>query len=107
MDMILRLLSVSAALSSLLLMLVILLQEPKGGGLAAALGGSGMDAIGANVGQVNRFTTWAAGVWIGACLLHALWQPVGVSTAKSTEAGVKAPPTGPNEGGGGGNEPPK
>lgn len=77
MTFILGLLTVIAVLASVLLMFVILLQEPKGGGLAAALGGSGMDAIGANVGQVNRFTAWVAGVWIFACLLHAVIQPVG------------------------------
>ena len=85
---ILGLLAVVAVLASLLLMFVILLQEPKGGGLAAALGGSGMDAIGANVGQVNRFTSTVAGIWIGACLLLSILQPVGVNF------GEKAPGTG-------------
>jgi len=82
-------LAVVAVVSSVLLMFVILLQEPKGGGLAAALGGSGMDAIGANVGQVNRFTTWVAGIWIGTCLLHAVLQPVGVSLSA---AAAETPP---------------
>jgi protein translocase SecG subunit len=88
-------------------MFVILLQEPKGGGLAAALGGSGMDAIGANVGQVNRFTSWVAGIWIGACLLHAILQPSGARiTAPSDkpnapgETSVEAP-TPPEDAGGG------
>ena len=78
------LLAVIAVISSILLMFIVLLQEPKGGGLAAALGGSGMDAIGANVGSVNRFTSWIAGVWIGACLLHAVLQPTGASLAGAT-----------------------
>lgn len=77
MTFVLGLLAVTAVVSSILLMFVILLQEPKGGGLAAALGGSGMDAIGANVGQVNRFTMWVAGIWIGACLLHGVMQRAG------------------------------
>lgn len=79
MGFILGLLLVVAALSSVLLMFVILLQEPKGGGLAAALGGSGMDAIGANVGQVNRFTSWVAGVWIASCFLAAVIHRTGAT----------------------------
>ena len=92
MTFLLGLLAVVAVLASILLMFVILLQEPKGGGLAAALGGSGMDAIGANVGQVNRFTSWVAGIWIGACLLHAVLQPVGADLA-----GAGAPKNAPGE----------
>ena len=92
MTFILGLLAVVAVLSSILLLFVILLQEPKGGGLAAALGGSGMDAIGANVGQVNRFTSWVAGIWIGACLLHAVFQPVGANLS-----GANAPKNAPGE----------
>ena len=95
MGFVLGLLAVTAVITSILLMFVILLQEPKGGGLAAALGGSGMDAIGANVGQVNRFTSWVAGIWIGACLLHAILQPVGASlssaVAPSPDDGANAP----------------
>src|SRR5437870_542575 len=64
-------LSVVAVLSSVLLMFVVLLQEPKGGGLAAALGGSGMEAIGPAVGGVNRFTAWVAGVWMVSCFVHS------------------------------------
>lgn len=115
MQFILGLLAVVAVLSSILLMFVILLQEPKGGGLAAALGGSGMDAIGANVGQVNRFTTTVAGIWIGACLLHSILQPVGVDYEKAATTGQKpgdtpaaeAPPEKPTEPGGEAPEPPK
>jgi preprotein translocase subunit SecG len=102
MTFIVGLLGVVAVLSSVLLMFVVLLQEPKGGGLAAALGGSGMDAIGANVGQVNRFTSWVAGIWIGACLLHAVLQPVGANIAAAAGTGsdgsgpaVDAPPEKP------------
>lgn len=72
MDFILGLLAVSAVVLSLVLTVVILLQEPKGGGLAAALGGSGMEAIGVNTGSVNRFTMTLAGIWIVICLFHAI-----------------------------------
>lgn len=103
MGFVVNLLAVVAVLSSVLLMFVILLQEPKGGGLAAALGGSGMDAIGANVGSVNRFTSWVAGIWIGACLLHAMFQPVGANLAEAGkpvppgETAVDKPPTPPEQ----------
>ena len=108
MTFLLGLLTVVAIITSILLMFVILLQEPKGGGLAAALGGSGMDAIGANVGQVNRFTSTIAGIWIGACLLHSILQPVGVDYEKSATTGqkpgdvpaVESPPEKPVEPGG-------
>ena len=72
MGFVLGLLSVIAVLSSVLLIFIILLQEPKGGGIAAALGGSGMEAIGPSVGGVNRFTSWIAAVWMVACFVHAL-----------------------------------
>jgi preprotein translocase subunit SecG len=103
MTFVLGLLGVIAFLASFLLMFVILLQEPKGGGLASALGGSGMDAIGANVGSVNRFTSWVAGVWIGACLLLAVLQPVG---ADITQAGPSVTPPADAPGGGGTPVPP-
>ena len=91
--------AVVAVLSSLLLVLVILIQEPKGGGIAAALGGSGMEALGVATGGVNKFTSWVAGIWIGACLLHAVMQPAG---ATFTSAPDKTDPvTVPaNDGGG-------
>lgn len=105
MTFLLGLLGVVAFLASLLLMFVILLQEPKGGGLAAALGGSGMDAIGANVGSVNRFTSWVAGIWIGACLVLAVLQPVGANLTGGPAAVSPLPgetqPGGGTEGGGG------
>lgn len=72
MQFILGLLAVIAVVASVILMVVILLQEPKGGGLAAALGGSGMEAIGVNTGSVNKFTSTVAAIWIVACLAHAL-----------------------------------
>ncbi|MCG3134460.1 MAG: hypothetical protein HMLKMBBP_01766 [Planctomycetes bacterium] len=84
MTFILGLLSVVAVVACLLLMFVILLQEPKGGGLAAALGGSGMEALGSNAGAVNRFTCWVAGIWIAACLIHALAQPPGAVVGEGT-----------------------
>ncbi len=68
------LLLVIAVLSCILLLVVILLQEPKGGGLAAALGGSGMEAIGVSVGGVNRFTGTVAAFWMVACFLLAVLQ---------------------------------
>ncbi len=72
---VLGLLAVTAVVSSLVLLVVILLQEPKGGGIAAALGGSGMEAIGVATGSVNKFTSWVAGIWVGACFLHAVLMP--------------------------------
>ena len=66
------LLAVIAFLASVLLMIVVLLQEPKGGGIAAALGGSGMEAVGVNTGSVNKFTSWVAAIWVVACLLHSM-----------------------------------
>lgn len=108
----LGLLAVIAVLSSLLLMFVILLQEPKGGGIASALGGSGMEALGVATGGVNRFTCWVAAVWIGACLLHAIFQPVGANLrdelvpAKTDSADKTAPGGGDSAAPGGGNETP-
>jgi protein translocase SecG subunit len=72
MPFVLGLLAVIAVLSSVVLIFIILLQEPKGGGIAAALGGSGMEAIGPATGGVNRFTSWTAGIWMSACFLHAV-----------------------------------
>jgi preprotein translocase subunit SecG len=72
MPFVLGLLTVVAVLASILLAFVVLLQEPKGGGIAAALGGSGMEAIGPATGGVNRFTTWVAAIWMTACFLHAI-----------------------------------
>ena len=82
MDFILGLLSVSAVVTAVLLMVVILLQEPKGGGLAAALGGSGMEAIGVNTGSVNKFTSTVATIWIITCLAHAILMDTGPSVSK-------------------------
>jgi len=81
MTFLLGLLSVVAVISSILLIFVVLLQEPKGGGIAAALGGSGMEAIGPAVGGVNRFTQWVAGVWMVTCFLHSIWMRPAVSLA--------------------------
>jgi len=80
MQFILGLLAVTAVVTSVLLMVVILLQEPKGGGLAAALGGSGMEAIGVNTGSVNKFTSTVAVIWIVACLAHAILMDGGPTT---------------------------
>lgn len=108
----LGLLAVVAVLSSLLLMFVILLQEPKGGGIASALGGSGMEALGVATGGVNRFTCWVAAVWIGACLLHAIFQPVGANLRneivppKTDSADKAAPGGGDSAAPGGGNQTP-
>lgn len=106
MTFVLGLLAVIAVLASILLMFVILLQEPKGGGIASALGGSGMEAVGVHVGSVNRFTSWVAGIWIGACLLHAILQPVGADLTSAgaapkteTSNGIDAPKDGGPAGG--------
>jgi preprotein translocase subunit SecG len=77
MPFVLGLLSVVAVLASILLAFVVLLQEPKGGGIAAALGGSGMEAIGPATGGVNRFTTWVATIWMTTCFLHAILMTAG------------------------------
>ena len=77
MPFVLGLLSVIAVLSSILLAFVVLLQEPKGGGIAAALGGSGMEAIGPATGGVNRFTTWVAAIWMTTCFLHSILMTAG------------------------------
>ena len=100
---ILGLLSVVAVLASVLLMFVVLLQEPKGGGLAAALGGSGMEAIGPSVGGVNRFTAWVAGIWMFACFVHA-WR---MTPHMKGDDAAKTPPAqqGGQEPGGGGGAP--
>lgn len=104
MTFLLGLLAVIAGVACLILCVVILLQEPKGGGLAAALGGSGMEAIGVNTGQVNRFTSWTAAIWIAALLLHALLMPLDNSIAGSGEPSaddtVEVGDDAPGEGGG-------
>jgi protein translocase SecG subunit len=94
MTFILGLLLVTAAISSILLMVVVLLQEPKGGGIAAALGGSGMEAIGVNTGSVNKFTSWVAGIWVGSCFLHAILMPAAevIAPANGDDATITAPP---------------
>jgi len=88
MDFILGILAVTAVVTAVLLMVVILLQEPKGGGLAAALGGSGMEAIGVNTGSVNKFTSAVATIWVVVCLAHAILMDTGpsVSTPKPDDA---------------------
>ena len=96
----LGLLAVVAVLASLLLMFVILLQEPKGGGIASALGCSGMEALGVSTGGVNGFTCWVAGIWIGACFLHAILQPVGAIVGDVTK--TEPSKTGSANPGGGG-----
>jgi len=102
MQFILGLLAVVAVVTSIILMVVILLQEPKGGGLAAALGGSGMEAIGVNTGSVNKFTSTIAAIWIVACLAHALLMETGPEIP--TPNGGNAPADSDSGGGGGGGE---
>ncbi len=58
-----------AVSSAALLVLVILLQEPRGGA-STVLGGTVQDVMGA--GRLPRLASTLAGVWIGACLLHAV-----------------------------------
>ena len=107
---ILGLLSVIGFLACLLLMVAILLQEPKGGGIASALGGAGMETVGINTGKVNSFTGWVAGIWIGACLIHALMMGPSVrpdveSPTDGDGTSVTAPPS--DDGGTGGSDEPK
>lgn len=78
---ILGLLAVIAVVVAIVLCVVILLQEPKGGGLAAALGGSGMEAIGVNTGSVNKFTATLATIWVIACFAHAVLLPMGAGVS--------------------------
>ena len=89
MNFVLGLMSVVAVVSSILLAFVVLLQEPKGGGLAAALGGSGMEAIGPATGSVNRFTSWVAGIWMVTCFLHSVMMgggpAIGATQAKPAD----------------------
>lgn len=87
------LLAVSAVVLSIVLLVVILLQEPKGGGLAAALGGSGMEAIGVNTGSVNKFTAGLATAWIICCLAHSILMAPGTEIVE-TEGGDDAADTG-------------
>ncbi len=94
MQFVLGLLLFIAVASSILLMVVILLQEPKGGGLAAALGGSGMEAIGVNTGSVNKFTSAVATVWVVACLLHAVLMGTGTAHQGGSNGDAPAAPGG-------------
>jgi len=113
MQFILGLLAVIAVVASIILLVVILLQEPKGGGLAAALGGSGMEAIGVNTGSVNKFTSTVAAIWVVACLLHAILMESGVQVptkdggATPAESDGAGPGTAPGDTGGGGELPTK
>ena len=95
----LGLLSVVAVLSSILLAFVVLLQEPKGGGIAAALGGSGMEAIGPATGGVNRFTSWMAGIWMVTCFLHAILMTAGPPIYTKDMKPKDAPSDTPKDGG--------
>jgi len=90
MDFILGILAVTAVVCAVLLMVVILLQEPKGGGLAAALGGSGMEAIGVNTGSVNKFTSTVAAIWILTCLAHAILMDTGPTVAAKPNSDAPA-----------------
>ena len=113
MPFVLGLMSVIAVLSSILLAFVVLLQEPKGGGIAAALGGSGMEAIGPATGGVNRFTTWVAAIWMATCFFHSIGMKAGTelttkpadktadtSTDKDKGAALPPPATGQQPAGG-------
>ncbi len=95
----LGLLAVVAVVASILMSIVILLQEPKGGGLAAALGGSGMEAIGVNTGSVNKFTSTIAAIWIASCLLHAVLMESGPSALPDATKPAPADTGGSEDGG--------
>ncbi len=101
MPFLLALASVVAVIASILLMFVVLLQEPKGGGIAAALGGSGMEAIGPAVGGVNRFTIWVAGIWMFLCFAHSISMKSGPAldaVEKDKSADTKSAGTPPQNG---------
>jgi len=96
MGFVLGLMSVIAVIASILLTFIVLLQEPKGGGIAAALGGSGMEAIGPATGGVNRFTSWIAGIWMVVCFAHAIFltqtpMPVAKPTNTPADTGGEKP----------------
>lgn len=80
-------LSVICVLTALLLAFVVLIQEPKGGGIAAALGGSGMEAIGPATGSVNRFTSWVAGIWMVSCFVLSIVHGAGPALKAPVKAG--------------------
>ena len=107
MSFILGLMSVIAVVSSILLAFVVLLQEPKGGGLAAALGGSGMEAIGPATGSVNRFTSWVAGIWMVTCFLHSIMMGTGPALGAAKPADKPANSSTDTGGGDKPAEPPK
>lgn len=101
MSFVLGLMSVVAVIASILLAFVVLLQEPKGGGLAAALGGSGMEAIGPATGSVNRFTSWVAGIWMVTCFMHSVMMGTGpaVGATKPADKPGDSAPAVPSDGG--------
>ena len=100
MTFVLGFMSVIAVVSSILLAFVVLLQEPKGGGLAAALGGSGMEAIGPATGSVNRFTSWVAAIWMVTCFLHSIMMGTGpvIGATKPSAPPTNSAPANGNEG---------
>jgi len=104
MGFVLGLLAISAVVLSIVLLIVILLQEPKGGGLAAALGGSGMEAIGVNTGSVNKFTAGVATAWIICCLMHAILMAPGTEIVAEDGGDTPADTGGDGGSEGGGSE---
>ncbi len=60
-------------LAAIVLIVVILLQEGKGGGFGQALGEHGQATFGVGASGINRFTGWAAAVFLASALgIHVL-----------------------------------
>ena len=62
------------------------------------------EAIGVNTGSVNRFTMGVAGIWIVACLLHAILMTPPVIVKSAAPANAPAGNGSGNDGGGGGDD---
>jgi preprotein translocase subunit SecG len=88
-------------LCALLLILVVLLQEPKGGGLSGAFGGAGAETFGVQTGNVNKFTSRLAFVFLALAIGYAAIRE-GDPTAASDRIGDGEPTIGattdPDEG---------
>lgn len=72
MDILLVILQVVLAITSVLLILFILLHRGKGGGLSDMFGGgvtSSASASGVAEKNLNRMTTWTLAIWIVAIVL--------------------------------------
>lgn len=106
--MLLTLLYLVFALSSLLLIVVILIQEGRGGGLGDAFGGAGQQTFGVGTSGITKFTAVVCVVMLAsAVLIHTLGQREsdsliqsgGPSLLDASPAGGTAPTGGAPTGG--------